>query len=310
MYTIKEAASRSGLTVPTVRAWERRYGVVHPERTPTGYRLYDDVAISRLAAMRHLVEHDGMRPNQAAERVLAGGEDLANLLDQAARWNEAAPTRSAPPVAATDLANAAVDAFVSAARRLDIAAMDRVLDEGFASERFEAAAEHVVFPALRAVGDAWAAGTIDVASEHAASETVRRRLVRFYDAIASTGATDVAVGLPPGGHHELGALAFAVAARRRGIEVLYLGADVPLESWLTAVETSRAPVAVVGVVAASDRAAAAEVVTSLRAASRPPIAALGGTRANEISPATGALVLPSSIDDAVDTVLGLIPPAT
>ena len=42
MYTIKQAAARSGLSVPTVRAWERRYGVVHPERTASGYRLYDD----------------------------------------------------------------------------------------------------------------------------------------------------------------------------------------------------------------------------------------------------------------------------
>ncbi|HSW42013.1 MAG TPA: MerR family DNA-binding transcriptional regulator, partial [Patescibacteria group bacterium] len=48
MYTIKQAAALSDLTVPTVRAWERRYGVVHPARTASGYRLYDNEAISRL----------------------------------------------------------------------------------------------------------------------------------------------------------------------------------------------------------------------------------------------------------------------
>ena len=62
MYTIKQAAIRSGLTIPTIRAWERRYGVVLPERTKSGYRLYDDDALDRLLAMRHLVEVEGMRP--------------------------------------------------------------------------------------------------------------------------------------------------------------------------------------------------------------------------------------------------------
>ena len=163
---------------------------------------------------------------------------------------------------------AEVDAFVSATRRLDVATMDRILDEAFASERFESALEHVVFPTLRAVGDGWADGSIDVAMEHAASETVRRRLARFYEGVASDGAPDVIVGLPPGGHHEIGALAFAVAARRHGVDVLYLGADVPLASWLTAVETSLAPVAVVAVVATSDVAAADEVVAALASGSR------------------------------------------
>ena len=52
MYTIKEASARSGVGAPLIRAWERRYGVVTPTRTPAGYRLYDDDAIAVLLAMR------------------------------------------------------------------------------------------------------------------------------------------------------------------------------------------------------------------------------------------------------------------
>ena len=83
MYTIKQAAARSGLTVPTVRVWERRYGVIHPERTATGYRLYDDGAIDRLIAMRHLVEGLGMRPSQAAERLSSPEVDVDGLVAEA-----------------------------------------------------------------------------------------------------------------------------------------------------------------------------------------------------------------------------------
>src|SRR4051794_27389129 len=68
MYTIKEAALRSGVSVPLLRAWERRYGVVEPERTASGYRLYDDRAITRLRAMRALIA-EGWSASNAAARI-------------------------------------------------------------------------------------------------------------------------------------------------------------------------------------------------------------------------------------------------
>ena len=83
MYTIKQAAIRTGLAIPTIRAWERRYGVIDPARTASGYRLYDDEAIERLVAMRQLVEVDGVRPSQAADQVRGGGAAVAGLAARA-----------------------------------------------------------------------------------------------------------------------------------------------------------------------------------------------------------------------------------
>ena len=71
MYTIKEAATRAGLTPTVARAWERRYGVVEPARTSSGYRLYDEAAIERLRTMRLLVE-DGWTASAAARAVADG----------------------------------------------------------------------------------------------------------------------------------------------------------------------------------------------------------------------------------------------
>ncbi len=306
MYTIKEAAARSRLPIATVRVWEQRYGVVHPERTASGYRLYDDASVDRLIAMHYLVEREGLRPRQAATQVLAAGTNLDELVRRAKAIDDVAATGPIDPTAAVARAGAEIDAFVAAAGRLDISAMERILDDSFASERFESTMEHVVFPAMRAVGDAWAAGSIDVAMEHAASETVRRRLARFYEAISSTDAPDVIVGLPPGGRHELGALAFAVAARRRGVNVLYLGADVPLTGWLSAAESTSAAVAILGVVALPDVAATAEVVAALRRTSRPLAAAVGGPRAHELAEAAESILLPGSLDDAVTVVQGML----
>ncbi|NLG21324.1 MAG: MerR family transcriptional regulator, partial [Actinomycetales bacterium] len=64
MYTIKRAADLTGVPEATLRAWERRYGMVRPERTDGGYRVYDDDDLDRLRQMRDLVAQ-GWAPRQA-----------------------------------------------------------------------------------------------------------------------------------------------------------------------------------------------------------------------------------------------------
>ena len=202
---------------------------------------------------------------------------------------------------------ALVKAFLAAAHELDVPSMERILDEGFASQRFELAIESLVSPALRAIGVAWARDEIDVGAEHAASETVRRRLARFYDA-AGLGDRPprVVVGLPPDGYHEIGAFAFAVAARRAGLDVLYLGANVPLESWLRTVRETAAPVVVLGVVTPSDVVAAGAVVDALSISPKPPICLVGGPLSAASLDGLRTIRLPIALDDAVAAVVGLL----
>ena len=138
MFTIKQAAARSGLSIPTIRAWERRYGVVHPVRTAAGYRLYDEASIARLIAMRHLVVAGGWRPSQAAERVLAMPDGQASTTPDlpAVESRPGTDRPGAQPVAAFERE---IGSFVDAAGRLDVRAMEQVLDEAFAAQRFELA---------------------------------------------------------------------------------------------------------------------------------------------------------------------------
>ena len=275
MYTIKQASTRSGVSIPTIRVWERRYGVVSPTRTAAGYRLYDEESIARLRAMRQLIDLEGWRPSQAAQRIVAGGTDPAFLAAIAA---EAARAWTAS-IRATAGLRRRFDSFIDAARRLDIASMERALDDAFAAQRFEAVMDRVVFPALRAVGDAWAAGDIDVAREHAASETIRRRVARYFDAAGVADGPRVLIGLPPGSHHDLGAFAFAVAARRAGLDVVYLGADVPLESWPRTIHSIDPVAVVLAVATTTDVDSARTVIDLLRSADAPPIVAVGGPAA-------------------------------
>ncbi len=290
MYSIKQASIRSGVSVPLIRAWERRYGVVSPQRTPSGYRLYDDQAIATLVRVRELTE-TGWTASEASRAVLAGevaigptpAVGLAPLSDEAAHARQAALVAS----------------FVDAAAVMDIAATGAALDEIFAHGSFEAIVDDLLMPALIALGDAWADGQIDVAAEHAASAAVHRRLSALYDAAASMTEPLVVVGLPPGSRHELGALAFAVALRRRGVGVLYLGPDVPVNSWVHVIARNRGRVTIMSVVQTVDRAPALEVAEALREIGDSPVLAVGGSSSDWAGAReAGIVVLPSRINEA------------
>lgn len=288
MYTIKQAAARSGVNIALLRAWERRYHVVEPTRTDAGYRLYDDDAIARLRAMRSLVE-GGWSPRQAAAHLEEASPDELRALSTV---EATAPATAAPENVVT--------AFVEGAARLDAAAVERVLDEMFASGTFERVIEDHLFPALRALGDAWAAGQVDVAGEHAASAAVLRRLSMAFEAAGSGSSAEspIVVGLPPGARHEIGPLAFATSARRAGIPVVYLGADVPVASWVSAASTAGARAVAFGTLLEADVPAANEVVAALRAAVPDVVVAVGGRRSAEVGNG-GVVRLSPRIGDAV-----------
>ena len=294
MYTIKEASARSGVGIPLLRAWERRYGVVTPRRTPSGYRLYDEDAIRRLTTMRHLID-GGWAPQQAAARIRAADSDeLASLGEPAD--GERFVHGSAGPTDATPAHAEQVERIVDAARRLDSASLDATLDEVMAAVGFETAWERVLAPALRAMGDAWERGEITVAGEHGTSEAIGRRLSRAFDATGDGSGRPVLVGLVPGSRHEFGALAFAVAARRAGIPVLYLGPDLPSDSWASAAVERQASAVVIGVPRRADAARARDVIDQVLRARPDVVVAVGGSSADRVGDSR-ALVLP---DESVD----------
>lgn len=302
MYTIKQAAVRSGVSVPLLRAWERRYGIVTPARTASGYRLYDEAALARLRTMRRLVD-EGWTPSSAAVAVL---EDRAPAAPPGPNVDPARPDQT------TDL----VEGFIEAATGLDASEVERVLDAMLADGTFETVADRHLLPALVALGEAWATGRLDVAAEHAASHAVLRRLAAAFQAAGGATPTEgsVVVGLPPGARHELGALAFAVAARRAGLPVLYVGPDLPVADWVATVRRTRARAAVIGAISFDDARAAAEVAKALQAADPGLVIALGGGAARNAAERldsegeSRATILPEGVRQAVDSLREAIGP--
>jgi DNA-binding transcriptional MerR regulator/methylmalonyl-CoA mutase cobalamin-binding subunit len=298
MYTIKEASARTGVGTSLIRAWERRYGVIKPTRAASGYRLYDDATLQVLLAMRLLVE-SGWTASEAARAIGAGEVELDEIAGE--------PVVARIPATSVDAHRTHLIArFVEGAGAASNAGTEAALDEMFASGSYEAVIDDLVLPAAAALGDAWVSGRLSVAAEHAASAAVARRLGAAYQAAGVSGRTTVVVGLPPGSRHELGALAFAVALRRRGVGVLYLGQDVTVEGWVDATTRTRAKAAVVGVVTDGDVAAATAVADALRALNVPVVALGGAAGTADTASRLGVVALPQRVVDAAATIANTV----
>ena len=283
MYSISHVAELTGIPLATLRAWERRYDVVRPSRTSGGFRAYTDADVNILLAMRELVDA-GWAPRHAAEQARGGGSaGAADPFGFATRVGAATPGPGASVPGATGADTGAARAaaptpdVVAAAAALDVVALDRALDGGFARGSFERVVDDWPLPQLDELGRAWELGVVGVAGEHLVAHAVAARLSAAYAAAAApTSGPSVVIALPPGARHELGLLAFAVAARRRGLRTTYLGADLPESAWVAAVTEHQASAAVTSVAQASDVAAVVPVMAALRRARPWMLVAVGG----------------------------------
>lgn len=294
-YTVKQVAALTGVSPATLRAWERRYTVVEPERTASKYRLYDDADVARLSRMAELVA-GGTPASLAAEEVT---RDAPLLAADGTPGSAAVPSAKGAPPLAPLADRPADDQLVAAAQSLDPVLLDRTLDQAFAAGSFEQVVDGWLMPALTQIGVAWTQGRLDVAGEHFVSGAVHRRLAHSFEAAGGrAGAPVVVVGLPPGSFHQLAVLAFATVLRRQGMDVRYLGPDVPTDSWVRTVTQLRPDAVVVGVPTTLDVDSATEVAAALRGTTS---VMLGGAAASAVD-TVGASILAGSVVDSARTL--------
>lgn len=211
---IKAVAERTGVSLHTLRAWERRYGIPRPQRhADNRYRLYDEQDIADVLWMKRQVEA-GVSPAQAS----------ALFRQQPREVVRTGLTRAEPLVA---LQNALYDAL---ARGEDVAA-HQVLNEALSELAPELVVLEILQPTMRRIGAAWQRNTLSVEQEHFASNLVRQRLYALIHAQPPPALTAprLVAACAPEEQHDLGLLMFTWLAKRRGWNVNYLGQRTPLE---------------------------------------------------------------------------------
>lgn len=215
-YRIHVAAELSGVRVELIRAWERRYGVLAPRRTPSGYRVYTDRDVTLLRRLKQLTE-EGVSISEAATM-------LPQLLEE---LDTAPPAPEPVPQAGATSLTAWRDEVLAAAAALDQRRVSQVLNEVLAALTPLKAYEQVLVPLQREVGERWHAGAFSVAQEHLVTQEVRARVISLLHAAPDSGRRRVVLACFPEEQHELGLLGAALRMRHAGLSVTLLGQRMP-----------------------------------------------------------------------------------
>ncbi len=224
-HPIRVVSRRTGLTPAVLRAWERRYDVVHPSRSEGGQRLYTDLDVRRLAVIAQALEA-GRSIRHVAPLSL---EELERLVDEDAVSRPAVLAGKTREPGATDPASI-LATCIQAIETLNTAQLDSQLLRAAVLLPPEALLDEVVLPLLERVGLLWEHGVVGPATEHAASVSVRRFLDWLRDTTEVSSEAPILVCATPSGHrHEFGALIAAVVAALQGWRSSFLGPDLPPE---------------------------------------------------------------------------------
>jgi DNA-binding transcriptional MerR regulator len=211
MYSIKAVAQATGLTVETLRAWERRYKVVVPERDPTGRRAYRPEDVVRLRRLREASE----RGHPISRLAALGEADLVRLLADAPAQVEAT-------------GSIFVERILEAAQHFHVAACEQAVTLAIAMLPARNLVDEVLSPLLREVGERWHRGELSIAQERLVTTCVRRHIglvLETYDRGAHKQG--IVFATLQGERHELGLLMSAVLCANRGFKCHCLGADLP-----------------------------------------------------------------------------------
>lgn len=222
-YRIKSVGVKTGIPPITLRAWERRYQILSPNREENRYRLYSDADIQLLKWLKVQVDA-GIPISLAASELkakLAQGEKFE------IRETDANPiVQTAPPLSSSQL----VDKLFQALVKHDENRAQQIFSQAKGILPLVLLFEQVIIPILVRIGEEWYTGKILVATEHFASNFLRASLMVIYQRLPiKHSGQRILVGGAPGDLHELGPLMLSILLKEQGYAVEFLGPDTPVE---------------------------------------------------------------------------------
>lgn len=240
IYTIKSVVALTGLPAETIRAWERRYEAIAPQRSGGGHRLYRATDVDRLVKLRRAVG-----AGHAIGRIAQLPDEELSALSAPAP-QPASPNGSAPTDRAEGQSGFAERAL-AAIQRFDQAAAAREFETAAALLPARQLVAVVVLPLLEYIGTGWDTGRVGIAQEHIASNLLRGLLGTLMRLAEPRPELPSAVlATPPGDLHELGLLCVGLVMASRGVRVTYLGAQVPASELVAAAAATQATLVGVG----------------------------------------------------------------
>lgn len=238
LFPIRVLAEKTTVGTSTLRAWERRYGLLTPERTPKGHRLYSQKDVKRVSKILDLLDDGHSLPV------------IADMLS-ADKNSETTASVTTEAVPFTDIASVWTDFVKStlvATRDFNVERMDAIYNEATSLYPIDLVIAHLIQPVLDKLGTAWIEHPErGIAEEHFYTSWLKNRIgARFHHSYSHAKGARIVCACLPGSFHEVGLMLFALSALSRGYRVLYFGADLPLNQLSYIAKRSAAKAIVLG----------------------------------------------------------------
>jgi DNA-binding transcriptional MerR regulator/methylmalonyl-CoA mutase cobalamin-binding subunit len=302
LYPIRTVSRLTGVPAVTLRAWERRHGILHPTRTDKGHRLYTEGDVDRVRQVVALLER-GVAVGQAGS--LLAPEERERAADTTPGMTlppAPAPVPAPSPGQTGDPWPGYVEGMLAGARRFDTLALDTLYNDALSLYPLDWVSQYLTHPVLERLGAEWPDQEASIAREHFFSNFLRNKLgARFHHLNALAQGPRLVAACPSGEHHELGLLQFALAAAGQGYRLVMLGADVPEAEIAAAVHLSAGRAVILSLSARAEPETLARQVATLVALTSVPVL-VGGAAADlwpQLILEAGARVLGTDFNQAL-----------
>lgn len=236
-YPIRAVSLMTGVSIDTLRAWERRYAAVTPRRDGRG-RVYSEADVSRVRRL-----HDAVLKGHAIGRIARLSDEELSQLTAAGVEAEV----STPPSLRTG-EGFNTDVVIHAIERFDVTTLEKELARAAALLPVSSLLSDVVVPLLTEIGERWHDGRCNIAHEHLLSASVRNLLGSLLRIHQRTDEPDkLMFATLAGERHELGTLGAAVLAASGGLGTIYLGSGMPADDILSILQVVQVEIVVLGV---------------------------------------------------------------
>jgi DNA-binding transcriptional MerR regulator/methylmalonyl-CoA mutase cobalamin-binding subunit len=208
----------SGIARDTLRIWERRYGFPKPLRNNKGERIYPEDQLSRLQCIRRLLDQ-GFRPG----KVVALNDFDLGLLEASLYPNSSI--------------SGLIENLLNILQTSDATELEEALSKIYQQQDMQTFITQTVTPLLQTVGERWAKGQLQIFEERMLSEVLTRFINNKISLMQKVSTKPcVLLATLPGEEHTLGLLMFSALLADRGVNVINLGGEVPMDQIILAVD--------------------------------------------------------------------------
>lgn len=211
-YKIKDLETLTGIKAHTLRAWEKRYGLLSPARTETKIRSYSDEDLVKLLNIAILYD-GGLKISKISEfSETELREQVRGIYDSKQTFN------------------AVVSILIQSMVEIDCDTFERVLSKTIEKEGLEVVYKNYLVAFLNRIGVLWVVGTVNPVQEHFVSNVIRQKIIVETDKLPNVEKRrfDAVLFTPEGEYHEISLLYYNYLLKKRNYRTLYLGVNLPI----------------------------------------------------------------------------------